>query len=378
MGFHLHFAFSELELEHHWRRHGPVVHVSASSSRIPVLTKPPPLEEREKYLQWPSSFREWLCLPASRLLWNLQPSQKLRGNAAPPGWDNLRSRSDFRRGLVPLLQRSLAGRSPGTTLLAGNSNSQPNILCQGSTACVSHEWLTLVLKEWLRELVLAVGPAWRCQTCSCEGKLDLTIINSLEVMYKVTANRKRFTDPNTRLITFTINKFLYLSWECGQLYVFTLDFVALVNQWPEVLRWDPLYKCEVIEVWEWVMEIFWMIDTPAIIRSFPGLQQFINTLLLFVSPLEKRSAFIFLQGILRCQRTKEHTQTGWIHAPQHLLCQFLWGRAGWSGNLALGQGSLDASRWAIKMFLLCKAFFWGAKEERQICVKLCSDFLSFL
>lgn len=156
--------------------------------------------------------------------------------------------------------------------------------------------------------------------------------------------------------------------------------MAVVKQWLEVLRWDSPYECKVIEVWEWVIKIFWVTDTQDIIRSLPGLQNFFNTLLLFVLPLEKNWLYIFffLQSILRCQWTEEHTQAGWIHTPQHLLCQLLRGRAGWSGNLALGQGSLDASRWVIKMFLLCKAFFWGAKKERQICAKLCSDFLSFL
>jgi len=71
----------------------------------------------------------------------------------------------------------------------------------------------------------------------------------LEEACKVAADTKRFTDHNTWLITFIINRFLYLSWDWGQLYVFTLDFVALVNQWPEMLRCDSLYESKVIEVW---------------------------------------------------------------------------------------------------------------------------------
>lgn len=98
-----------------------------------------------------------------------------------------------------------------------------------------HKWLQLVIKEWLCELELVVVPAWGCETCFCEGKSEVTTTNSLEEMCKLTAGVKRFTDHNTWLITFIINIFLYLSWECGQLYVFTLDFVALVNQWPGVL-----------------------------------------------------------------------------------------------------------------------------------------------
>lgn len=98
-----------------------------------------------------------------------------------------------------------------------------------------HKWLQLMIKEWLCELELVVVPAWGCETCYCEGKLEVTTTNSLEEMCKLTAGVKRFTDHNTWLIKFIINRFLYLSWECGQLYVFTLDFVALVNQWPGVL-----------------------------------------------------------------------------------------------------------------------------------------------
>lgn len=203
-------------------------------------------------------------------------------------------------------------------------------------------------------------------------------------MCKVTADVGGFTGHSTRLITFMIKRFLYLSWEYRQLYVFTLGFVAIVQKWLEVLRWDSLHECEVIEIWEWVIKIFQVTDMQDIVRSLPGLQYFFNTLLLFVPLLgEKKKSFFlflsfFLQSILRCQWTEEHTQTGWIHTPQHLLCQLLWGRAGWSGNLALGQGGLDASRWVIKMFLLGEAFFWGAKKGRQICTKLWSDFLSFL
>lgn len=111
-------------------------------------------------------------------------------------------------------------------------------------------------------------------------------------MCKVTADIGRFTGHSTRLITFIIKRFLYLSWEYRQLYVFTLGFVAIVKKWLEVLRWDSLHECEVIEIWECVIKIFQVTDTQDIIRSLPGLQYF-NTLLLFVPLLEKKWNFPF-------------------------------------------------------------------------------------
>lgn len=113
-------------------------------------------------------------------------------------------------------------------------------------------------------------------------------------MCKVTADVGGFTGHSTRLITFMIKRFLYLSWEYRQLYVFTLGFVAIVKKWLEVLRWDSLHECEVIEIWEWVIKIFQVTDMQDIVRSLPGLQYFFNTLLLFVPLLgEKKRVFSF-------------------------------------------------------------------------------------
>ena len=47
-----------------------------------------------------------------------------------------------------------------------------------------------------------------------------------------------------------------------------------------------------------------MADTQDIIRSLPGLQHFFNTLLLFVSPLEKKPLFFFYRAYLDVNELK--------------------------------------------------------------------------